>query len=442
MSAQVALPLALGGAAAGVRCARPPASGRRALLVEDDPLTRKVVSRLLRRCAFDVHEVVDGRQALEALARDDFDLVLSDQNMPQMTGLELLSRLDNVFRGRRRPLFVMMSSQLDVAKVRRSRLLGAKRFLPKPISVADLQTVLRDTEGGKGEACAAAPATLFCGEANVDDAAVAVAAQALGKEGVAMVNIKRVHSSEDVLLQLPLTVSQLAPVSAIDGAAPGTSLGGSFSAFRQTPAAEAVAAEERRQQQLKQQHQRRRQQQVEAVLQRVVQQQRQQQEVEALQSLLMQQRQQQEVEAQRRLLMQQRKKQEVEAQQRLLMQQRQQAQAMQQRQQAQAHLVAPPAPAIEAAQAPPIHSRISCNPVPAKERRAAALEKYRLKRKNRCWDKKVRYESRQRVAVNRLRVTGRFAKKSEIAAAQLLMADTEALSPAPALAEGTSSEAE
>lgn len=381
-------------------------------------------------------------QALEALARDDFDLVLSDQNMPQMTGLELLSRLDNVFRGRRRPLFVMMSSQLDVAKVRRSRLLGAKRFLPKPISVADLQTVLRDTEGGKGEACAAAPATLFCGEANVDDAAVAVAAQALGKEGVAMVNIKRVHSSEDVLLQLPLTVSQLAPVSAIDGAAPGTSLGGSFSAFRQTPAAEAVAAEERRQQQLKQQHQRRRQQQVEAVLQRVVQQQRQQQEVEALQSLLMQQRQQQEVEAQRRLLMQQRKKQEVEAQQRLLMQQRQQAQAMQQRQQAQAHLVAPPAPAIEAAQAPPIHSRISCNPVPAKERRAAALEKYRLKRKNRCWDKKVRYESRQRVAVNRLRVTGRFAKKSEIAAAQLLMADTEALSPAPALAEGTSSEAE
>lgn len=65
MSAQVALPLALGGAAAGARCARPPASGRRALLVEDDPLTRKVVSRLLRRCAFDVHEVVDGRQVRE-----------------------------------------------------------------------------------------------------------------------------------------------------------------------------------------------------------------------------------------------------------------------------------------------------------------------------------------------------------------------------------------
>ena len=65
MSAQVALPLALGGAAAGARCSRAPAAGRRALLVEDDPLTRKVVSRLLRRCAFDVHEVVDGRQVRE-----------------------------------------------------------------------------------------------------------------------------------------------------------------------------------------------------------------------------------------------------------------------------------------------------------------------------------------------------------------------------------------
>ena len=65
----------------------------RVLLVEDAPFLRYAFGRLLRMEGFDVKEVSDGREALDAL--DDFhpDLVLTDLMMPVMGGLELISHI-------------------------------------------------------------------------------------------------------------------------------------------------------------------------------------------------------------------------------------------------------------------------------------------------------------------------------------------------------------
>lgn len=63
------------------------------LIVDDSTAMRSIVRRALRQAGYegwDVREVRNGAEALEALMNDRFDLVLSDWNMPQMSGIELL----------------------------------------------------------------------------------------------------------------------------------------------------------------------------------------------------------------------------------------------------------------------------------------------------------------------------------------------------------------
>ncbi len=67
----------------------------RVLVADDSRVMRQIVVRTLRQAGYDweVREAADGREALEALRADEPDVVLSDWNMPEMTGLELLQAL-------------------------------------------------------------------------------------------------------------------------------------------------------------------------------------------------------------------------------------------------------------------------------------------------------------------------------------------------------------
>jgi two-component system chemotaxis response regulator CheY len=66
------------------------------LIADDSRVMRQIVTRTLRQAGFDGHDLVeaaDGQQAYDAVVNDDPDLVLSDWNMPEMTGIEVLRRL-------------------------------------------------------------------------------------------------------------------------------------------------------------------------------------------------------------------------------------------------------------------------------------------------------------------------------------------------------------
>ena len=67
----------------------------RVLVADDSRVMRQIVIRTLRQAGYDwdVREAADGEQALEAIRADEPDVVLSDWNMPEMTGIELLQRL-------------------------------------------------------------------------------------------------------------------------------------------------------------------------------------------------------------------------------------------------------------------------------------------------------------------------------------------------------------
>jgi two-component system, chemotaxis family, chemotaxis protein CheY len=66
------------------------------LIVDDSAAMRMIVRRTLRQAGFDGHEISeadDGAKALAAISASPPDLVLSDWNMPNMTGIELLDAL-------------------------------------------------------------------------------------------------------------------------------------------------------------------------------------------------------------------------------------------------------------------------------------------------------------------------------------------------------------
>jgi two-component system chemotaxis response regulator CheY len=66
------------------------------LIADDSRVMRQIVTRTLRQAGFTGHDFVeaaDGRQAYEAVSTEQPDLVLSDWNMPEMTGIEVLRAL-------------------------------------------------------------------------------------------------------------------------------------------------------------------------------------------------------------------------------------------------------------------------------------------------------------------------------------------------------------
>ncbi len=67
----------------------------RVLIADDSRVMRQIVIRTLRQAGYDwdVREASDGAEALEAVRADEPDVVLSDWNMPNMTGIDLLRAL-------------------------------------------------------------------------------------------------------------------------------------------------------------------------------------------------------------------------------------------------------------------------------------------------------------------------------------------------------------
>lgn len=66
---------------------------KRILYVEDDDMSRDVISTRLQRSGFDVVMVEDGQKALDILPTQAFDLIILDMSMPVLTGWEVAARM-------------------------------------------------------------------------------------------------------------------------------------------------------------------------------------------------------------------------------------------------------------------------------------------------------------------------------------------------------------
>jgi two-component system sensor histidine kinase ChiS len=107
------------------------------LLVDDDDGNREVVAYYLRRQGFGVTPAASGRDALDALARDTFDVVLLDVVMPEMNGFAVLEQIRQQHTPAELP--VVMFTGLDADETARTAgELGANDCLAKPYQLADI----------------------------------------------------------------------------------------------------------------------------------------------------------------------------------------------------------------------------------------------------------------------------------------------------------------
>jgi adenylate cyclase len=117
------------------------------LVVDDEPdledLIRQKFRRQIKDGAIAFGFARDGVEALALLAENrDFDMVVSDINMPRMDGLTLLARLQDEAT---RMSTVIVSAYGDMANIRAAMNRGAFDFLTKPIDFTDFETTVRKT---------------------------------------------------------------------------------------------------------------------------------------------------------------------------------------------------------------------------------------------------------------------------------------------------------
>src|SRR5690242_1570736 len=100
------------------------------LIVDDDARCREPVARMLRTDGYDVVRVANGKEALEALVEQRIDLILLDQLMPEMDGIEFLQKLRENQSFGELPV-IMVSGLNDGTTIDRAQDLGVKDFLVK-----------------------------------------------------------------------------------------------------------------------------------------------------------------------------------------------------------------------------------------------------------------------------------------------------------------------
>jgi CheY-like chemotaxis protein len=125
---QRALRAASSGAASSARPAAREIRQDRVLVVDDSPVVRDLVSEILSGAGLSVETAEDGAVAWESIQRQEPDLVVSDVEMPRMTGLELLGHVRT--RTQRLPV-VLLTTRGSLEDRRRATTLGANAYLVK-----------------------------------------------------------------------------------------------------------------------------------------------------------------------------------------------------------------------------------------------------------------------------------------------------------------------
>lgn len=117
---------------------------KRVLVVDDSPAMRKMIIKVIQMSGFEtaaIEQASDGQAGLTMLRTHPFDLVLTDINMPGMSGEEMLEVMSIDEQLRLLPVVVISTDATDV-RMDRMKTLGAKGYVSKPFSPALLRVEL------------------------------------------------------------------------------------------------------------------------------------------------------------------------------------------------------------------------------------------------------------------------------------------------------------
>jgi two-component system chemotaxis response regulator CheY len=117
------------------------------LIVEDSATTRALIRAVVDELDdFETVEVSSGFEALKMLPQQEYDLIITDINMPDVNGLELIAFVKNNPRFTNLPV-VIVSTERSEEDRKRGMALGAAAYVTKPFTSAELQAIIKKTMG-------------------------------------------------------------------------------------------------------------------------------------------------------------------------------------------------------------------------------------------------------------------------------------------------------
>jgi CheY-like chemotaxis protein len=127
----------------------------RVLLAEDNVVNQKVALRLLGQMGYRADVAANGLEAIEALARQTYDVVLMDVQMPELDGVEASREITRRWPGAGRPRLVAMTANVMQGDRERCAAAGMDDYVAKPIRVEELVAALercrwRSEAGARG----------------------------------------------------------------------------------------------------------------------------------------------------------------------------------------------------------------------------------------------------------------------------------------------------
>jgi PAS domain S-box-containing protein len=111
----------------------------RILLAEDNVVNQKVATLLLSKLGYRADVANNGLEAIEALRRQPYDVVLMDMQMPEMDGLDATRRILQDGSARQKPWIIAMTANAMRSDRERCLTAGMRDFLSKPVQLADLR---------------------------------------------------------------------------------------------------------------------------------------------------------------------------------------------------------------------------------------------------------------------------------------------------------------
>jgi CheY-like chemotaxis protein len=115
------------------------------LVAEDNPVNQRVALLMLQRLGYRADVAANGREVLEAIARQRYDLVLMDVQMPEMDGLQAAREICAAAAGGLRPRIVAMTANASTSDRDECFAAGMDDFLTKPVRNADLRKAIQMT---------------------------------------------------------------------------------------------------------------------------------------------------------------------------------------------------------------------------------------------------------------------------------------------------------
>jgi len=116
------------------------------LVVEDDPLNMELVCEILRSIGFTVFEATNGKEAIEKIEKEFYDLIVMDIMMPGMDGIETTRIIKSKAGYEKTPVIALTAYAM---KGDRERLVevGFDDYIPKPLDVPEFMKIIGKYRG-------------------------------------------------------------------------------------------------------------------------------------------------------------------------------------------------------------------------------------------------------------------------------------------------------